>query len=528
MVYIKSDPKQLQLLPTDLRTIIPQNHICYLIESFIYNIDYSEFDNQVKGAGNPSYHPRILLKILIYGVFERIVSSRRLERATHENIIFRYLCEGQHPDFHTIARFRKDNPDFLKECFLQTIELGKQLDMINFNKLYLDGTKIKANASKSKTFSKEEIEFLSNYFDKEIEKGEDIDKTQDNEFGKESNGEPQIPAELSNKSKLKHKIKELLKNKTKARTKLKSAKEHLELNKLDKINLTDMDSKLSKMKKGLHYEQAYNCQLLVEEKSELLVGNYISNSAGDIAETIPTMEKFKLEQNLTLKDIQICQDNGFFSPNTAEYYKKESAIALIPDKVVTKELHGKAYKISKFDNDNFKLDFEKNQVICPAGHILNFVKKLIVNKNTNNWTNIYRTDKCVTCQFRNECVPEKSKFRNARINPLQREIRLRFKNQDYIKEYNKRFHKGEIVQAYILHHLAYRNFQTRRIKGCESELNIMSIAYNLKKIMNFLNKNDKNIALAMQKMTKIGQIMKNTAENLTNLTIFREKLVKLT
>ncbi len=520
MVYIKSDSKQRQLLPTDLTTIIPKNHICYIIENFIHSLNYSDFDKEVEGAGNPSYHPRLLLKILMYGVFEHITSSRRLERATYENIVFRYLSESLHPDFRTIARFRQRNSELLKQCFLQTIELGKSLDMINLNKLYLDGTKIKANASKNKSFSKEEIDFLSEFVDKQIKIQDKNDFDENNKYGKKNDGELKIPKELTNRKKLKNKIKLLLKDKNKAKKELDSLKNKLKKEKLDKINLTDADSKISKMKKGIHFEQLYNCQLLVEEKSELLVSNYISNSAGDINETVPTMEKFKSEQNINLKDKQICQDNGYSSVNTALYYKDEKTIALIPDKRVTKQLHGKAYKITDFDNDKFELDFENNKAICPKGHIMKFIKKELLNKKTNNWTNIYRCDKCLTCEFKKDCVPKKSKFRDARINPLQREIRIRFKDEKYIKEYNKRFHKGEIVQAYILHHLRYREFKTRGLKSCEGELNLVSTAYNLKKIANFINKKGKDIAIAIQKMKKIGKYMRNTAFKIVKLDDF--------
>jgi transposase len=521
MVYIKSDPKQRQLLPTDLTTIIDKNHICYLIENFIHSLDYSDFDREVEGSGNPSYHPRILLKILIYGVFERVTSSRKLERATHENIVFRYLTESLHPDFRTIARFRKENTELLKQCFLQTVELGKELDMINFNKLYLDGTKIKANASKSKTFSKEEVDFLSEFVDKQIAIQDKNDFHENKRYGKKNNGEPKIPKELTNRRKLKDKIKQFLKDKNKAKKELDSLKNKLKEEKLDKINLTDTDSKMSKMKKGIHFEQAYNCQLLVEEKSELLVCNYISNSSGDIAETIPAMEKFKSEQNIDLKGKQVCQDNGYSSIKTAQYYKDEEAIALIPDQRVTKELHGKAYKIDDFDNDKFELDFKKNQAICPIGHIMKFVKKEVRNKKINNWTNIYRCDKCLTCEFKTNCVPKKSKFRDVKINPLQREIRLRFKDEKYLKEYNKRFHKGEIAQAYILHSLGYRDFQTRGLKNCEGELNLVSTAYNLRRITNFINKKGIDIAIAMQKMKKIGKNAKNNVLKINKICNFR-------
>ena len=166
MVYIKSNAEQTLLLPTDMRVIIPKDHICFLIEEVVNQLNFDDFDQKVKGPGNPSYHPRINLKIILNGVCERITSTRKLEKQTRENIVFRYLSENLNPDFHTIAMFRKDNCNLIKKCFLQTVEIAKKLDMVNFNKLYLDGIKVKANASKSKTFEKDEIDFLSEFVDK--------------------------------------------------------------------------------------------------------------------------------------------------------------------------------------------------------------------------------------------------------------------------------------------------------------------------------------------------------------------------
>ena len=501
MVYIKSSPKQTLLLPTNLRDIISKDHICYLIENVIGQLDFSSFDEKVEGAGNPSYHPRISLKIILNGICERITSTRKLGKLTYENIVFRYLAENLHPDFHTFALFRKENKQLIKQSFLQTIRVAKNLDMINFNKLYLDGIKVKANASKSKSFTKEEIDFLSDFVDKHLEKMDEVDEEEDEKYG-DSNGEPKIPDHLTSRRKLKEKIKEILKDTNKAKKQMEKAKAKIKEEKIDKVNLTDMDSKLMKMKKGIHYEQAYNCQLLVEDEGEIIVGNYISNSPNDSHESIPTMEKFKSEQKIDLEDIEVFQDNGYSGSITAEYYEKEGAIPYIPDRATTKELHGKAYQISKFDNDNFKLDFKKNQAICPAGHRMNFVGKRIKNQKTGNWTNVYQTSKCLDCTFRDECINKKShrKKRDAEINPLLRKIRLRLKTKEGLEKYNKRFHKGEVAQAHIFHNLGYREFKMRTKKSCESEVNLFSTAYNLKKIHNKLKKNCKSLEKNIKKV----------------------------
>ena len=270
MVYIKSSPQQTLLLPTNLRDIIPKDHICYLIEDVVDQLDYREFDKEVEGPGNPSYHPRISLKIIINGICERITSTRKLEKLTYENIIFRYLAENLNPDFHTIALFRKENKTLIKQSFLQTIEIAKKLNMVNFNKLYLDGIKVKANASKSKSFTKEEIDFLSDFVDSHLKEMDRVDEEKDKKYG-DSNGEPKIPEHLTSKRKLREKIKEILKDMDKAKKQIDKAKAKVKNEKVDKVNLTDMDSKMMKMKKGLHYEQAYNCQLLVEDKGEIIV-----------------------------------------------------------------------------------------------------------------------------------------------------------------------------------------------------------------------------------------------------------------
>jgi transposase len=533
MVYIKSDPNQILLLPTNLRDAINRDHICFLIEEVVNRVSYEDFDEKVEGPGNPTYHPRINLKIILNGVCERITSSRKLEKQTKENIVFRYLSENLSPDFHTIAMFRKNNRDLIKKCFLQTVEIAKKLEMVNLNKLYLDGIKVKANASKSKTFTKEEIDFLSEFIDKQFEETEKVDREEDRIYG-ESDGEIKIPEHLTHKRALQEKIKVMLKDSEKAKEQMDKAKARMKKENKEKINLTDMDSKIMKMKKGF-YEQAYNCQLLVEDKSEIIVGNLITDSPTDIYETRPAMEKFKEEQKVNLQGVEVFQDNGYMGSDTAEYYKEEKAIPYIPDRVTTKELHGKSKEISKFDNDKFELDFEKNQAICPEGHRMNFVRRE-TNKN-GNWTNIYRTDKCKDCKFLKECTEKSkgSKFRITKINPLIREIRLRFKTKEGIEKYNKRFHKGEVAQAHIFHNLGYREFKCRDKKPCENEMNLFSTAYNLIKIYGRWKENGRSLEVSLKKyfLFRIYCFFKKNCDTTSreknqNLTLILKNVVKIT
>jgi transposase len=483
MVYFKSNPKQIQLLPTDIRTLIPDNHICYLVERVTENLDYSDFDNKVEGPGNPSYHPRIYLKIILQGILEKVTSSRILERYTNENIIFRYLSEGLSPNFHSIAMFRKNNPKLLKECFLETVRIARDLEMVNSKVLYLDGTKIKANAAKNKIFSKEEIDFLSDYFDEELEKMERSDSEEDSLYG-DSDGRMKIPEHLTNKKKLEEAIKKISKKPKEGVKKIKALQNHMKNNDLQRINITDPDSKLMKMKKG-NFLQGYNCQILVEDKEEIVLCTDVSDAHSDVDQTIPLVEKYESEQGEKIDGVTISQDNGYFSPATLLYYKEKKVDAYIPDKYSTNVLRGKEHKIDEFGVDNFKLDFEKNQVVCPKGQILEFFKKVKIKKKSCTWYNKYKASKCKDCLFQKKCLKTyngRNKFVN--INPDLRRMRLKFETEEGKAIYNKRFHKGEVVQAHIIHNLGFTQFMRRNVENCKRDFDIVISAYNLKKIHN--------------------------------------------
>ena len=131
---------------------------------------------------------------------------------------------------------------------------------------------------------------------------------------------------------------------------------------------------------------------------------------------------------------------------------------------------------------------------------MKYVRRDVKRKHTGSWTNVYRTHKCKSCKFKVDCVGIKNSYREAKINPLIRKIRLRFKTKKGVEKYNKRFHKGEIAQAHIFHNLGYREFKMRSKKSCESEVNLFSTAYNLKKIHNKIKKVGRNLGETIKKI----------------------------
>ena len=170
MAYIPSYKDQAWLLPPALDDLIPDDHICFLVEALVDAQDYGDFDREYAGAGHPAYHPRILVKLLVMGIVDRVRSSRRLARNARENVVYMYLAEKLAPDFRTISDFRKDHPDLIKAVFRHTVRLAKEEGMLDLSYLATDGSKVKANASGKRVLTREELGVLMGFVDEEMER----------------------------------------------------------------------------------------------------------------------------------------------------------------------------------------------------------------------------------------------------------------------------------------------------------------------------------------------------------------------
>ena len=149
IVFKDYNPNQLLLLPPLLEDFIDPNHPVRLVNQVIDTIDLDPLIAKYKGGGCSSYHPRLMLKVLIYGYLTNTYSSRKIEEALRQNVYFMWLSGMQYPDHNTINRFRSDRlKDVLKEVFGQVVQLLIESGHVNLNEVYLDGTKIEANANR--------------------------------------------------------------------------------------------------------------------------------------------------------------------------------------------------------------------------------------------------------------------------------------------------------------------------------------------------------------------------------------------
>lgn len=256
MAYRYGDRFQLDLFPRSIEDYVAPNDPVRAYDAFVEALDFNalgiEMDpNQV---GNPEYDPKAMLKLLVYGYSYGIKSSRKLERELYHNLSFIWLMGGLKPDHKTISEFRRKNKEALKKVLRQCARMCLRLDLIAGNVLFVDGTKIRANASRGQTHDQAYYEQLLSEIDGRIdqlmEESERIDET---EAGQTSWVE--VKDDLAQKQRLKERIQEVL--------------ETLKGTGREEINLIDPDCALMRSIQGSH--ASYNVQSVVDEKNGLIV-----------------------------------------------------------------------------------------------------------------------------------------------------------------------------------------------------------------------------------------------------------------
>jgi len=191
MTFKCYDQDQLFLLPPSLREWLPGNHLAHFISDVVDELDMKEFIKTYSNSyrGQPPYHPAMMLKVLLYAYCTGTPSSRKIERKTYEDIAFRFLAASDHPDHDTIATFRKTHMTAIKGLFLEVLILCREAGLAKAGHVSLDGTKIKANASKHKAMSYarmgEKENTLKQEIDELLKKAEKTDAEEDRGYGKE-------------------------------------------------------------------------------------------------------------------------------------------------------------------------------------------------------------------------------------------------------------------------------------------------------------------------------------------------------
>ncbi len=319
-------PEQELLLPPSLRKWLPENHLVYFVSDVVDQLDLSAIHAvyQKEKRGQPPYDPRLMTKLLVYGYCTGVYSSRRIQKRLREDIPFKVLAAGNEPDFRTISDFRKIHIETLQNLFEQVLAMALECGAIQLGRVSLDGTKLKANASKHKAMSygrmKEKQQQLKEEVKQLLAAAEAADEEEDRQYGSQRGDE--LPEELQRRETRLAKIKEAKKvleqrARDKAAAEGKSAEEAQRAKPEDKdqYNFTDPESRIMKGADGI--VQGYNAQAAVEPELLLIVGQSVTEAANDKQQLVPMVEL--IEQQSGQRPEAVLADNGYCSEQNLEH-----------------------------------------------------------------------------------------------------------------------------------------------------------------------------------------------------------------
>jgi|SRR5579875_801221 len=341
------DPDQVLLMVPVLQEWVPEGDLAHFVFELVESgtLDLSAiYDSYEEERGYPPYDPRLMVKLLVYGYANGVMSSRKLERATYRDVAVRMLCADQHPGYRSIARFRKRHLDALGELFVQALRLCKPSRLVGLGMLALDGTKLRANASRHKAMSYErmvkkeaqlevEIAELRKNVDALLSEAEQVDAEEDERFGADRRGD-ELPEELRRRETRLQKIREA-KEALEVEARAAETARRVELEAQGKKpraphdgrdrfapkpkaqrNFTDPESKIMKTSDG-SFHQCYSGQAVVDSVCQVIVVAELSDQAPDAEQLEPALDQ--LEENLDAIGAQLPEgaaltaDAGYFS-----------------------------------------------------------------------------------------------------------------------------------------------------------------------------------------------------------------------
>lgn len=336
--FIEVDRETLFLLPPSVQDWLPEGHLARFVVEIVVQLDLRPLKESYAGRGSQAYNPEMLLALLFYGYASGVFSSRQLERSTYDSVAFRFIAANTHPDHDTIATFRRRFKPQLRALFVQILQIAHQMNVLKLGSVSLDGSKVKANASKHKALSYDYAGRLETQIKGEVvellRKAEAADRA-DIPDGmnipeelerreKRLAGITQAKAEIEKRAAERHareqaayekKIAERARKEQKTGKKPRGKKPNPPKggpNAKDQVNLTDAESRIMPVSGG-GFEQAFNVQAGVETASKLIVTAHVTQQANDKLELVPTLHMLTALPEGLGTVTELIADSGYFS-----------------------------------------------------------------------------------------------------------------------------------------------------------------------------------------------------------------------
>jgi len=328
------------LLPPSVDEWLPQRHLARFVVEVVDRLDLSALEKAYRGSGSASYHPAMLLALLIYGYATRVFSSRALERATYDSVAVRFIAGNEHPDHDTIATFRKRFLGQIEPLFVEVLKLARAMGMLKLGTVALDGTKVHANASRHSALSYGHAKKLEKQLKREVkqllrlaEQADAADVPDGMSIPEElERREQRLMAIAEAKAKIETRVREGEQAEYQAKLAAREEKARRTGKKppgrppqppsggvaaKEQINLTDEDSRIMPVAGG-GFDQCYNAQAVVTTESLLIVANAVTQAANDKQQLAPMLEQLKALPKGLGRVRQLLADNGYASEANVE------------------------------------------------------------------------------------------------------------------------------------------------------------------------------------------------------------------
>ena len=487
--------KQQLMFPPSLDDLVDEDNVVRAIEEYVNILDIFKLNIKTKKNlikdGQPAFHPKLLLKIYIYGYLNKIRSSRKLELEINRNIEMMWLTQGLRPSYKTIANFRKNNPKALQTIFKEFSLLLKDLKLITGDLVAVDGAFLRANASKNTLIMKKTVKKELAKIDEDIKNYMTILETLDKED--------------KNSSNLKISKEEI--------EKLKEKKEYYQkdLDMLDALgkeqyNKTDKDATI--MSKPAHNLMAYNSQITVDNTYKFIVATDISTNGHDLDQLYNMAKRSK--EIINNSDMIVTADKGYYSSKEIKKCIEDNIGTIVPPRATAKT---KKIKSARFSKNQFIYNHKDNCYICPNNQELHKIEQQY--ERDGRMLDVYRvsTKYCKVCPLKKNCLSDATPNKQM----------YRWEHEDIIDNYTKKMNtqeakaivkkRGSIVEhpfGTIKRTLGWDYFLVRTKKKVLGENALIMFTYNFKRLLNL-------IGISLFK--KLCKAIKNN-----NLTQIREEI----
>jgi transposase len=496
------------LLPYSFDDLIPEKHPVRVIDQVVDSLNIQPLLKAYSKEGNPGYHPKMLLKVMLYGYMTNIYSSRKIELALRENINFMWLSSMTIVDHNTINRFRSDKlKDSFKEIFKQVVLMLANEGLITLKNIYTDGTKIEAQASRytfvwgnsiktNKVKMLTQLEELWKYaqsIDNDDEPNPE--PTEFKEISKEviQRTVAQIDAKLSGNEKASSKSKAKLryiKNNFVANLEKYEQQEAI-LGERNSYSKTDTGATFMRMKED-HMQNgqlkpAYNTQISTE--NQIIVNYTVHQNPTDTKTLKPHIEDFEqiYGQEIFNGLETITADAGYGSEENYDFLEQKQLTAYVKYNTFDKEQDKNYQKKHKpFSKENLYYNQEEDYYICPMGqkmHKTHQSQKITEAGYKQNLSH-YQAQKCEGCPLRGQCFKAKNNRsieRNHNLERHKQKTRELLLSEIGIQKRKQRSADVEPVFAQLKHNNGFRRFSLKGIKKVELEFGLMALGHNLRK-----------------------------------------------